>query len=196
MKARSYPFQEGGSPRFHRESFVCCRCARTIQSLQSSAHPATTILETRTVGTASDLEVHKRRCGDIRVEHLITFSPIRRFSGLISRWMTCFSWQYMRARASEAMYCTAMGGMAMRRKANLLYEMTWIITSTPSNPLRIFEILVWDVYVGYECVPVGLSLDNINSQCKFPDRLKKVQGLYCTVAALFSLKTLHLWSSL
>ena len=32
------------------------------------------------------------------------FMPSSRFSGLISRWMTCFEWQYSSARASEAMY--------------------------------------------------------------------------------------------
>ena len=32
------------------------------------------------------------------------FMPSSRFSGLMSRWMTCFEWQYTRARASDAMY--------------------------------------------------------------------------------------------
>lgn len=35
----------------------------------------------------------------------ITCMPIRRFSGLISLWITCFPWQYMRARANDATYC-------------------------------------------------------------------------------------------
>ena len=30
--------------------------------------------------------------------------PSSRFSGLMSRWMTCFAWQYSSARASDAMY--------------------------------------------------------------------------------------------
>ena len=30
--------------------------------------------------------------------------PSSRFSGLMSRWITCFAWQYSSARASEAMY--------------------------------------------------------------------------------------------
>ena len=30
--------------------------------------------------------------------------PSSRFSGLMSRWMTCFAWQYSSARARDAMY--------------------------------------------------------------------------------------------
>jgi hypothetical protein len=33
-----------------------------------------------------------------------TFRPSSRFSGLMSRWMTCFEWQYDSAFASDAMY--------------------------------------------------------------------------------------------
>lgn len=68
----------------------------------------------------------------------------------------------MRVCVSEVMYCIVMRGMVMRWKVNFLYEMIWIIIFILLNLLCIFEILVWDVYVGYECVLVGLSLDNIN----------------------------------
>lgn len=33
--------------------------------------------------------------------------PSSRFSGLMSRWMTCFAWQYSSARARDAMYLRA-----------------------------------------------------------------------------------------
>lgn len=32
------------------------------------------------------------------------FMPSSRFSGLMSLWITCFEWQYSRARARDAMY--------------------------------------------------------------------------------------------
>ena len=38
----------------------------------------------------------------------LTLVPTRRFSGLMSRWMTCFWWQYSRAFASDRMYCNPL----------------------------------------------------------------------------------------
>lgn len=35
------------------------------------------------------------------------FMPRSRFSGLMSRWMTCFEWQYCSAPARDAMYLHA-----------------------------------------------------------------------------------------
>ena len=37
--------------------------------------------------------------------------PSSRFSGLMSRWMTCLVWQYISAFASDAMYLTACQGL-------------------------------------------------------------------------------------
>ena len=41
--------------------------------------------------------------------------PTSRFSGLMSRWMTCLEWQYISALASEAMYLHSAGTLETRQ---------------------------------------------------------------------------------
>jgi len=116
----SYPFLEGDSPKFHRESCVCCWYAQTNQSRLFWAHPVRKTKSTSgriLVWGGLPQDYYKHSWEGWRVGYN-TFRPIRRFSGLISRWITCFSWQYIRARAREDIYCALIQSVVFSSVVN------------------------------------------------------------------------------
>lgn len=65
----AYPFREEGSPTFHTESGVCCKCALTTQSLLFSAHPVD-----ETAAMSGD------RCSDIEFGHRKTITRVEKLA--------------------------------------------------------------------------------------------------------------------